>query len=205
MDRADVDRHSRIGGAEATEGSPTTGRTVISRRAAIGGAMSGALVTLLARPELAAARERPNQHASFVVLLKGLYSPVVDGPDLGLSSVDLSDGSYSTTKIYPVSGIPGHTDVLEAIGDFYAQFTGSLCAYDIPGGAIAMEFTGSNTVSVPDGSGGSYVQGTFELDITEARGRHRSFVGGHNRMVDNLHLLASGSADEFCVCLIARR
>jgi hypothetical protein len=89
--------------------------------------------------------------------------------------------------------------------EIYVQFTGSLCASDIPGGVIAMEFTGSNTVTVPDGVGGSYVQGTFDLNITEAKGRHRSFVGGHNLMVDNLHLLASGDADEFCVCLIARR
>jgi hypothetical protein len=205
MDQADVDRHSRIDTVAVADGSPITSRAVISRRAAIGGAMGGALVTLLARPELAAARERPKDHASLILLLKGLYQPVADGPDLGLSTVDLSDGSYSTTKIYPVSGVHGHTDVLEAIGDFYVQFTGSLCAYDVPGGAIAMEFTGSNTETVPDGAGGSYVQGTFDLNITEAKGRHRSLVGGHNQMVDNLHLLASGDADEFCVCLIGRR
>jgi hypothetical protein len=204
MDRADIDRHSRTGRAVVTEDSQTTSHPVISRRAAIGGVAGGALVTMLA-PQLATAQARPNKHSRFVLLLRGLYQPVVDGPDLGLSTVDLSDGSYSTTKIYAVKGIPGHTDVLEAIGDFYVQFTGSLCAYDIPGGAIAMEFTGSNTVSVPDGSGGSYLQGTFELDIPEANGRYRSFEGGHNRMVDSLHLLASGAADEFCVCLISRR
>jgi hypothetical protein len=205
MDSAGGDRRSRIGRVEVTEGSQASDRTLISRRTAIGGAIGGAAVTLLAVPELAIARERPKKLIPLVVMLKGRYQPVVDGPDLGLSTVDLSDGSYSTTKIYPVSGIPGYTDVLEAIGDFYVQFTGSLCAYDIPRGAIAMEFTGSNTESVPDGSGGSYLQGTFELDITEAKGRHRSLVGGHNHMVDNLHLLASGDADEFCVCLISRR
>ena len=37
----------------------------------------------------------------FVVLLKGLYQPVVHAPNLGLSLVDLNDGSYSKTKIYP--------------------------------------------------------------------------------------------------------
>ena len=60
----------------------------------------------------------------------------------------------------------------------------------------------SNTVSVPDGSGGSYLQGTFELKIPEATGRYRSFVGGHNRMIDNLHFLASGDVDEYCFCFI---
>jgi hypothetical protein len=95
--------------------------------------------------------------------------------------------------------------VLEAIGDFYVQFAGNLCAYDIPGGAVAMRFMNSNTESVPDGSGGSYLQGTYELRIPEATGRYRSFVGGHNRMVDDLHFLASGDVDEFCVCLISRR
>jgi hypothetical protein len=205
MDRSDVDRDSQIGTAKVAEGSQTNNEAVITRRTAIGGAIGGALVTLLARPELAKAQETDRQPAALVLLLKGLYQPVVNGPDLGLSRVDLSDGSYSTTKIYPVSGVRGQRDVLEAIGDFYVQFAGNLCAYDIPGGAIAMRFTPrSNTESVPDGSGGSYLQGTYELRIPEATGRYRSFVGGHNRMVDNLHFLASGDVDEFCVCLISR-
>ncbi len=207
MDRVDADRHSRIGTAEITEGSQTnTNRAVISRRTAIGGAIGGALVTLLARPELATAHARGAKSASLVLLLRGVYQPVVNGPDLGLSTVDLNDGSYSTTKIYPVSGIRNHTNVLEAIGDFYVQFSGSLCAYDIPGGALAMQFTpDSNTVSIPDGSGGSYLHGTFELEITEATRRYRSFMGGHNQMVDLLHFLASGDVDEYCFCFITRR
>jgi hypothetical protein len=205
MDRSDVDRDSLFGRAQR-EGSQTNSKAaVISRRTAIGGAIGGGLITLLA-PQLSMADDGRQKPASLVVLLRGLYQPVVDGPDLGLSKVDLSDGSYSTTKIYPVSGVPGHRNVLEAIGDFYVQFTGNLCAYDLPGGAIAMRFTPrSNTVSVPDGSGGSYLQGTFELRIPEATGRYRPFVGGHNRMVDNLHFLASGDVDEFCVCLISRQ
>jgi len=60
-------------------------------------------------------------------------NPVVHGPDLGLSMADLSDGSYSTTKIYPVSGTPGNTNTQKAIGDFYVQFAGDMCAYHIPG------------------------------------------------------------------------
>lgn len=201
MDRVDEDRRTRIEGV--TEDSPPPGRTLISRRAALGGAVGGALVALLARPELASAGG--SEPATLVVLLRGLYQPVVDPPDLGLSTVDLSDGSYSTTKIYPVSGFKHHTDVLEAVGDFYVQFEGNLCAYDLPGGAIAMKFTAtSNTENVDDGSGGSYVQGTFELKVPEATGRYEKFVGGHNTMVDSLHLLASGDADEFCVCLISR-
>ena len=204
MDRPDVDSDSRNGRAQVAEGSQTNSKAVITRRAVIGGAIGGTLVTLLARPELATAKEKDRQPPTLVLLLKGLYQPATDGPDLGLSTVDLSDGSYSTTKIYPVIGVQGHRDVLESIGDFYVQFAGNLCAYDIPGGAVAMRFTNSNTESVPDGSGGSYVQGTFELNIPEATGRYRSFVGGHNRMVDDLHLLESGGADEFCVCLISR-
>jgi hypothetical protein len=195
MDRVDT---------EVVEGSQTTSRALISRRTAIGGAIGGALVTLLARPELATAQRRQlTQPADLVLLLRGLYKPVVNGPDLGLSTVDVNDGSYTTTKIYPVFGTPGHTDVSKAMGDFYAS--DSLCAYDIPGGAIAMKFTPkSSTVSVPDGSGGKYIQGTWELKIPEATGEYRSFVGGHNRMVDSLHHLASGDWDEFCVCLISR-
>ena len=63
-------------------------------------------------------------------------------PDLGLSTVDLGDGSYFRTKVYPVAGTPGFTKVLEPMGVFYVQEgnPGDLCAYDIPGGAIAMRF-----------------------------------------------------------------
>jgi hypothetical protein len=203
MDGSDGDGGSRIGRAQVADGSQTYNRAVITRRTAIRGAIGAGLITLLA-PQLATAHEKDKNLASLVLLLRGLYKPVVDGPDLGLSMVDLSDGSYSTTKIYPVSGVPGHKDVLEAIGDFYVQFEGNLCAYDLPRGAIAMKFTGSNTEFVPDGCGGRFLQGTFELDIPEATGRYRSFVGGHNRMVDDLHFLASGDVDEFCVCLISR-
>jgi hypothetical protein len=205
MDRLLADR-SRIGRAEVDEDSRPTNKVVITRRDVLGGAFGGAFVTLLARPELAMAAEKAPKAAPLVLLLKGLYSPVVDGPDLGLSTVDLSDGSYSTTKIYPVIGTPDHTNVLEAIGDFYVQFTGMLCAYDLPDGAIAMEFTpNTNLISVPDGCGGEFLQGTFELTIPEANGAFRSFAGGHNLMVDNLRFLESGGGvDEYCFCFIYR-
>ena len=96
--------------------------THIPRRALLGGA--GALVALLASPVrvMAKAPDSP-----FVILLKGLYEPVVQTPNLGLSVVDLSDGSYSKTKIYPISGIPGSTNPDKTIGDFYLQLgTGDL-------------------------------------------------------------------------------
>ena len=203
MDGPGAVRDHRSGTAQVTEGLQTESKALISRRTAIGGAIGGGLITLLA-PQLSMADEGREKRASLVVLLRGLYQPVVDGPDLGLSTVDLSDGSYSTTKIYPVSGVRDHSNVQEAIGDFYVQFDGMLCAYDLPGGAISMEFTGSNFIFVPDGCGGRYLQGTFELDVLQANGRYRAFKGGHNRMVDSLHFLASGGADEFCVCLISR-
>ena len=56
----------------------------------------------------------------------GAYTAVMLGLDLGPNTVNLNDGSYSTTKIFAVSGLPeevighgnGHTK--KAIGDFYA-------------------------------------------------------------------------------------
>ena len=204
MDRFLADR-SRIGRGEVSEDSQPTKQGVITRRAAIGGALGGAFA-LLAGPELAMAAKKAPKAPSLVVLLRGLFSPVVSGPDLGLSTVNLSDGSYSTVKIYPVIGTPGHTNVLEAIGDFYVQFTGTLCAYDLPGGAIAMEFTKQNLIPVPEGSDeGSFLHGTHELTILEANGAFRSFAGGHNLMVDNLEFFASGDVDEYCFCFISKR
>jgi len=176
----------------------------------------GALVTLRSAPVQAAGsstHDRDGQLGdTFSILLSGPYKPVAQGhgPDLGLTTVDLSDGSFSRTRIFAVSGLPeevighgnGHTK--KPIGNFYVQFVGMSAAYDLPGGSISMVFTGSNAQNVPDGQGGTYVVGTFELDIPEATGIYQSFVGGHNKMVDILHLLADGSAVEHCICIISR-
>jgi hypothetical protein len=81
-----------------------------------------------------------------------------------------------------------------------------LCAYQLPGGALAMSFLPTSagfTNIVPDGLGGVYLEGTFELTILEANGIYRSFEGGHNHMVDRLHQLADGQFDENCYCIIS--
>ena len=180
-------------------------KALINRRTAIGAALVGASPLFFPGGVRAQGKAAPAD--PFVVLLKGLYQPVVHGPNLGLSAVDLSDGSYSTTKIYPVSGTPGNTNLNKAIGNFYVQFDGALCAYHIPGGSFAMRFTGSDVVFEDDGAGGRLLVGTFELDVIEGTGIYRSVMGGHNHMVDRLHFLApgdgSGGIDEFCFCFVS--
>ena len=189
-----------------------TGQTLISRRGALRGGLAGLAGVgglLLFPGQLLASQIAPRQavNDSFVILLKGLYQPVVDGPNLGLSTVDLNDGSYQTTKIYPVAGTPGSKDPNTAIGDFYVG-AGDLCAYHIPGGSFVMQFVAKPTDTFPiitsDGNGGEFWAGTASLKIREATGIYRSFVGGDNLMVDNLHFLASGAADEYCFCNISR-
>ena len=187
-------------GAANGERPAIANQPLISRRAVIGGGLAGLGGLVLFPSQLLARRAVPSD--SFVVLLKGLYQPVVDGPNLGLSAVDLNDGSYSTTSIFPVSGTPGGKNPNKAVGRFYVQFAGDLCAYHIPGGSFAMRFTGSDFVFVDDGAGGQFLEGTFELTILEATGVYRPFVGGHNHMVDRLHFLANGDIDEFCFCFI---
>jgi len=179
-----------------------TDRAMINRRTALGGALVA--LSPLVFPGRAMAQGKAVRRDSFVLLLKGLYQPLVHGPNLGLSVVDLNDGTYSKTKIYPVSGIPGNKNPNKAIGNFYVQLDGVLCAYHVPGGSFAMRFTGSDLVPVDDGHGGQFLEGTEELTILEATGIYRSFVGGHNHMVDKLHFLASGDIDEYCFCNISR-
>ena len=182
-----------------------TDRAMINRRTAVGGALVA--LSALAFPGRAMAQGKAVPSDPFVLLLKGRYQPVVHGPNLGLSVVDLNDGTYSKTKIYPVSGIPGNTNPNKAIGDFYVQFAGDLCAYHVPGGSFAMQFTHDGTVAVDDGNGGIFVEGPFELTILEATGIYRSFVGGHNHMVDKLHFLPPGDGSggiEYCSCNISR-
>ena len=182
-------------------------KTLVNRRTAIGAALVGAS-PLLFPGRVGAAQGKAKPADSFVVLLKGIYQPVVNGPNLGLSTVDLSDGSYLTTKIYPVCGTPGNMNLDTAIGDFYVNaFTGGdLCAYHIPGGSFAMRFTGegSDNFSISDGAGGSFLIGTFELDVIEGTGIYRSIVDGHNHMDDVLHFLVNDDIDEHCFCIVSK-
>jgi len=184
------------------------------RRTLIG----GGLAALLARPGLTWQEDANRPNNLFILLLKGIYRPVPvgEGPEsnLGLTAVNLNDGSYSKTLIYPVFGIDGaNKDKKKAIGTFYVQPAGNLCAYDLPGGAIAMSFNSvpagappgfNNFVPFPDGNWGFFLEATFELVILEATGVYQDFKDGHNHMVDRLHQLADGQFDEFCFCNISQ-
>jgi len=129
--------------------------------------------------------------------------PAGQGPDLGLTTVNLNDGTYAVTQIYPIFvGIPDSKNQGKAIGNFYVSLATGLCAYDLPGGAIAMQFTSAGfPMLLPDGTGGQF-------DVI-----YKAFQGGHNHMVDRLHQLKAGPLfagfpssgyDEFCFCLISQ-
>ena len=169
---------------------------LISRRTAIGGALTALLGS---GGRLMAQRAVPDN--PFIVLLDGVYQPVAQIPNLGLSAQNQNDGSYITTNIYRVSGLPGTTN--QAVGSFFVSFSNPHCFYNLPGGAIEMVFTEQNVTFVSDGMGGQFMEGTFELTILEATGIYRRFEGGHNHMVDKLHFLANGSLDEHCFCIIS--
>ena len=122
-------------------------KALINRRTAIGAALVAASPLLF--PGRVRAQGTAAQADNFVVLLKGLYQPVVHGPNLGLSAVDLSDGSYSTTKIYPVSGTPGNTNLNKAIGDFYVQFEGTCVPTTSPEAHLRCSSQGATPLSSP--------------------------------------------------------
>jgi hypothetical protein len=197
------------------------------RKAGIGSAalVSPALVDALTGPAWARSPLEPGDPPAnpFVILLRGTYKRVVRCPDLGLFLVNVCDGSYFRTKIYPVSGLPEEVEedkeqanrgkrrgdrdreTEDAIGNFYVSpGMGKPVAYDLPGGALTMVFTANNLIPVPDGQGGTFNVGTLELDITEATGVYQSFLGGHNKMVDILRRLADGTLVEHCFCIISR-
>jgi hypothetical protein len=190
------------------------------RKAGIGSATLISLPGLahaLTIPEPARSLPAPDEPPAspFVILLAGTYEQVVRCPDLGLEA-NPCDGTYSTVKIYSVSEPDEQAnrgnhlgdrnrETDKAIGNFYISF-GSMkdVAYDLPGGAMAMDFTGQNVQAIPDGQGGTFIVGTFDLTITEATGLYESFVGGQNKMVDILHRFADGTRVEHCYCLISR-
>jgi hypothetical protein len=185
-----------------------------ARRTVIGGAVGALLAS--SRRVMADTEHTPNN--PFIVLLAGLYKavPMGQGPsgNLGLTTVNLSDGSYSVTQIYPIFGVDGANDQKKAIGNFFVSPVTGLCAYQLPGGAIAMQFTGGGfPMIILDGNGGQYNEGTFELKILEATGVYSAFKDGHNHMVDRLHQLVMGNPftnfpssgyNEFCFCNISQ-
>ncbi len=225
--------------ASANQSKPGSGLepTNVERRTLIGAGLAALLTAACSSPTenraqrlssgLLTAEERdegtdeessvPND--PFIVLLKGAYRPVPTGSgqhNFGLTTVDLNDGSYSKTRIYPIFGIRGSTHQNKSIGTFYVSLVARLCAYDLPGGAIAMKFIpgGNFPVVVPDGMGGQYDEGYLSLTILEATGIYRAFAGGHNHMVDKLHQLVAGAPfagfpssgyDELCFCMIFQR
>lgn len=147
----------------------------------------------------------------FAILLSGVYQliPKGHGPkgNLGLTTVDLSDGSYIKVKVYPLIGLPGDKNQDKTIGTFYVQYPiGNLCAYELPGGSIAAMFTMIHDVPTDyqESANGSWTfDGTFELDIAEATRSYQSFAGGHIHMVDILKFRAGdGTLLEDCFCHI---
>jgi hypothetical protein len=195
---------AELAGAEAARAS---GPSRISRRAAIGAGLAGAAgvgALMMFPAQLLAAVPVPADPV--IILLKGKYKAAANPPNLSMHSVNLNDGSYSTTKIYPQRGVPGHTDETKAIGNFFVQFAGSLCAYNLPQGSMAMQFKKGQDFDkpIPDGSGGNWLVGNFDLTVLEGTGIYRSFPGGKNVMVDILHSLADKSFVEHCVCIISR-
>jgi hypothetical protein len=223
--------------ASANQSKPGSGQepTNVERRTLIGAGLAALLTAacssptenraqLLSSSGLVTAAERdegtdegrsvPND--PFILLLKGLYQQVPKGSgqdNFGLTTVDLDDGSYSKTRIFPIFGIRGSTHQDKSIGTFYVSLATHLCAYDLPGGAIAMKFIpgGKFPVVVPDGMGGQYDEGYLPLTILEATGIYQAFAGGHNTMVDKLHQLVAGAPfagfpssgyDELCFCMI---
>ena len=201
-------------GALSNTGQPACANEPINkqRRTFIGGAMAALLASsgrVLADDDHGAVGN------PFILLLKGIYQPAPHLPNLGLSGVNLSDSSYIKTKIYRIFGVPGSHDQHNAIGDFFVSLSNPVCVYDLPGGAIAMEFASSPVIDsvgfntlVPfsDGATGFFLEGTFELSILDATGIYKPFKGGHNHMVDRLHQLdaAGTQLDEFCICNISQ-
>jgi hypothetical protein len=226
--------------ASANQSKPGSGQepTNVERRTLIGAGLAALLTAACSSPTentaqrlstsgLVTAGERDEgtdegrtvPSDPFILLLKGVYQAVPKGSgqhNFGLATVDVHDGSYSKTRIYPIYGIRGSTHQDKSIGTFYVSLVTGRCAYDLPGGAIAMEFIPGGTfgVIVPDGKGGQYDEGSIPLTVLEATGIYRAFAGGHNNMVDKLHQLVAGPLfdgfpssgyDELCFCMIFQR
>src|SRR5262249_44643447 len=84
--------------------------------------IGSALAALLASSRRLRADDEGAPNDPFILLLHGIYQPVLVGKgpkdNLGLTTVNLSDGSFSTTQIYPIFGVDGSNDQKKVIGTF---------------------------------------------------------------------------------------
>jgi hypothetical protein len=162
---------------------------------------------LVALPTFRGGAEEPlSSSSSFVILLEGVYEPVVNSPNLGLSPVDLRDQSLIPLKIaiyHRDSGVPSLGE--KPIGTFYVQLAGDLCSYHLPGGSFGAQFVGGGFDVTDDGDGSWTGTGTWELNILEATGTYKRFAGGHIHMVDVLKFRAGdGTFYEHCFCHVSQ-
>jgi len=91
QDPAPTEAGNRIRRETVVDLASLTDQTAVDRKTAIGGGL--AALAALALPGQVRAQAKTQPDESFVLLLKGLYQPVTHGPNLGLSRVDLNDGS----------------------------------------------------------------------------------------------------------------
>lgn len=142
---------------------------------------------------------------NFVVLLEGTFQPAGLVADFGLKLPNLNNGKYQMNPIYHLeSGVPDSNEPV--VGTFYALGGEGYFCYDLGKGALTatMIMGGADTVTISDGEGGIFINGTYELDIREATGIYRSFRGGNIHMVDVLHITAGGTFVEHCFCFVSK-
>ena len=160
------------------------------------------LLALLALPTHESAHgEQSLPVDPFVLLLKGIYQPVTKGPELGLSIVDLDDGTFAKCDVLRDSGLPGATE--QAVGTFWVNFDVTLCAYQLPGGTFSAIFT-EFIWDFVEIEGELYQVGTAELVIPEATGIYRQYVGGSVHMEFVTRMIDEFTFEEFCYCFIIK-
>ena len=144
-------------------------------------------------------RTRP-RGGEFELLLKGVFAPVETVPDLGLELVDPEDGMWGKINVYRAKGSPRATK--NPIGNFYEQYGMTMCAYDIPGGAIAavIEEEVDHLYIV---KGELIWVATVELSIREAAGNYQNLEGGSIHMHFFRHIIDLESLHEYCHCYIS--
>ena len=171
------------------------------------------LLLVCVSPVLAQGKPQPNDPV--VLLIKGPWTPIGTQPNI--PGIVLPPDIYVENTLYRVTSIPNVNNQDQGvIGHVFLGANSGAIAYDLPGGAMAMEFTGGGWDQSPisDGHGGLYYQETWELTIGQATGIYSPYLKGHNHMVDRFDALTGGTSGlfaapnflpdiEFCYCIIS--
>ncbi len=147
---------------------------------------------------------------TFAVHLSGQIVEVPAGDPQIVAGVNVADGNWCRTSIYPDGVSAG--DGVEPIGVYYFTPLDIYNIWELPGGTISANLYALHVAmpnykgKAPGSTAGPAMIGNVQLPITDATGAYAAYVGGKDTMRAKTVFNGPGMCDmiEDCTCRFTR-